>query len=74
MPATRWVLWGWTARWQGVNVPLRVCGGTKREVDARQRQFKADYPDALTGTYESGDEPTGLRLQVRQRIGSENES
>lgn len=70
MAATRWVLWGWTSRWPSVTMPIRVEIGNKRECNARRKQFHADYPDALTGIYAPGDAPTGLALQVSERLTS----
>lgn len=66
--ADRYTMWGWTSRWPGVTQPLRVMGGTVRECRTRRLQFERDYPDALTGTYATGDEPKGLALQVQDRL------
>lgn len=62
------VLWGWTSNWREVTRPIPVMGGSLRECRSRERQFKDDYSDALTGTYARGDEPKGLSLQVEERI------
>jgi hypothetical protein len=67
MPADRYTLWGWTSRWRGVIRPIPVNQGNMR---ARAREFHADYPDALTGIYTTGDEPAGLALQVAERLES----
>lgn len=66
--ADRYTLWGRTSRWPGVTQPLRITIGSLRDCRPRQRQFHADYPDALTGIYLSSDEPKGLSLQVQQRL------
>ena len=68
----QFTLWGWTGRWAGVDSPVRVTGGTLRDCRVRQRQFEADYPDALAGIYARGEAPTGLRLQVAEHIAKEN--
>lgn len=71
MAAKRYTLWGWTSRWPTVTQPLRIEISCLRDCRARERQFKRDYPDALTGIYAHGDAPTGLALQVRERIAAD---
>jgi hypothetical protein len=69
---TRYTLWGWTGQWPEATQPLPIAGGNLRDCRTRQRQFCADYPDALCGIYVAGDDPEGLTLQVKQRIGGES--
>lgn len=66
--ADRYTLWGWTSRWRGVIRPLPVTEGTTRDCVVRQRQFLADYPDALTSIHLAGDGPGGLAHRVRERL------
>lgn len=66
----RYTLWGWSSRLR-ITEPIRITGGSLRDCRSRRKQFEADYPDALTGIYASGDEPKGLTLLVQQRIGGE---
>lgn len=66
--ADRYTMWAWTSRWSGVTQPVRIMGGTLRECRMRRLQFERDYPDALTGTYRTGDKPEGLTLQVNARL------
>lgn len=66
--ANRYVLWGWTSRWSGVTRPLPITEGTTRDCVVRQRQFLADYPDALTGVCLAGNIPAGLADRVQQRL------
>jgi hypothetical protein len=67
--ARRWTLWGWTARFRlDPEIPIRITTGSLRDCNTRERQFRQDYPDALTGVYEFGDKPVGLSIQVQQRI------
>ena len=78
MAAERYTLWGWTSRWatkpRPVTRPLGVTNGSLRDCRARERQFKADYPDALTAIRTTASGPDDdLTAQVQQRI-EENES
>lgn len=67
---TKYTLWGWTAQWGPFTppAPIRITGGSLRDCRVRDRQFRSDYPDALSGIYESGDDPKGLALQIQQRV------
>lgn len=64
----RYILWGWTSRWNVKPSPIPIMIGNLRECRSRQRQFQEDYPDALTGIYVKGDNPKGLSIQVAERV------
>ncbi len=66
--AKAYVMWGWTSRY-GVRIAMAIMCGSMRDCRARQRQFRSDYDDALTGIYPVNVEPKGLALQVQERIG-----
>ncbi len=63
-----YTLWGWTSHWSRVTRPLRITSGSNRDCIVRRRQLLADYPDALTGIYATGDAPEGLAFQVQERL------
>jgi len=63
-----YILWGWTSRWHIKPSPIPVMAGTLRECWSREKQFRKDYSDALTGVYKQGDSPEGLALQVKERV------
>ena len=68
MSVTRtYVMWGWTGRY-GVRIAMAIMCGTLHDCRVRQRQFRSDYSDALTGIYPVGIEPKGLALQVQERV------
>lgn len=67
-----YMLWAFTPKLKGRDgsvVPIKIAGGTMREVKSRQKSFMRDYPDAVTSIYASGVAPVGLRAQCKATHG-----
>ena len=64
-----YVMWGWTGRY-GVNIIMPIMCGSLKDCRIRQRQFRGDYSDAITGIYLVGNEPKALAIKVKERLES----
>jgi len=62
-----YVMWGWTGRY-GVKIIMPIMCGSLRDCRDRQRQFREDYSDAITGIYLVNTEPVALSLKVKERV------
>lgn len=68
----RFILWAWSEKFRNFpETPFKIAFGGLKFCRAYERRFRSDYADALTAIYELGDEPKGLTLQVRERIGAD---
>jgi hypothetical protein len=62
-----YVMWGWTGRY-GVRIIMAIMAGSLKDCRERQKQFRGDYSDAITGIYLVGTEPKALSLKVKEHL------
>lgn len=60
--STDYTLWGFNQDVPAYRVPIKITGGSLRHCRADQRMRQNE--GWTFGTYQIGDEPTGLRLQA----------
>jgi hypothetical protein len=62
MTAQQFVLWGYKPSYCPLGLPIKLTGGTLREVNSARRSYTAE--GFMCATYKPGAEPVGLRMQV----------